>query len=232
MTTDLMFLAKNRLRFTQESFSWLRRNTNWDLINNFVIYDDGSEDGTAEWLQERAVKIGAEFRQTNFGSGILAGNDFVARSKADFVAKIDNDAMYPPDWLDIALGVVQSHPELQMMGLEYMGIPGDMPYSYHAAAETDGLWIARGEIFRGTALPEAIQVYFGMCHWVIKYKVRSGWLKPSIPVFLLDRLPFEPWCTLSSEYTNKGWQRTLERYGKGMEHLWDWCQWKWKAKND
>jgi glycosyltransferase involved in cell wall biosynthesis len=231
MTADLMFLAKNRLRFTQESFSWLRRNTNWDLIDNFVIYDDGSEDGTAEWLKEQASRVGAEFRPTNFHSGLIAGNDFVSKSKADFVAKIDNDAMYPPNWLDLGLEVMQSHPELQMLGLEYMGIPGDLPYSYYEVADADGLWIARGEIFRNGSLPAVTDVYFGMHPWVMNNGIKSGRLKPSIPVFLLDRLPMEPWCSLSREYTDRGWQRTFPSYEPNMSHLWDWCQWKWKAEN-
>jgi len=232
MTTDLMFLAKNRLRFTQESFSWLRRNTNWDLIDNFVVYDDGSTDGTAEWLWEQTTKLNATFRQTNFGSGLQAGNDFVARSKADFVAKLDNDAMYPPNWLDMSLGVMQSHPELQMLGLEWMGAPGDLPYTYYEIADADGLWIARGDIFHKGNLPVVTDVYFGMHPWVSNNGIKSGRIKPSIPVFLLDRLPMDPWRSLSKEYTSKGWQRDVfPLYSADMSHLWDWCQWKWKAEN-
>lgn len=226
MTVDVMFMAKNRLEFTRESFKWFWQNTDWKLVTHFVIYDDGSTDGTWEFLLDRASECKAEIRRTRLGSGLLVANDFVRRSKADIVAKIDNDAVYPPGWLEIGLGVLDRNPALQILGLENMGLNGRMPYSYKASITGDGLWIARGSTFHGIELPVPTDTYYGWGAWVINNRIQLGWLRPSIPVFLLDRVPIEPWRSLSREYVAKGWQRPWEQYKMDQSHLWSWCRWE------
>ena len=49
---DILFLAKDRRTFTEMTFGWLLENTNWDLVNRLIVYDDGSTDGTREWLRD------------------------------------------------------------------------------------------------------------------------------------------------------------------------------------
>jgi len=39
---DILYLAKGRLEFTKHTLGMLVKNTNWDLVNKLVIYDDGS----------------------------------------------------------------------------------------------------------------------------------------------------------------------------------------------
>jgi glycosyltransferase involved in cell wall biosynthesis len=224
-----MFLAKDRLEFTRESLRALRKNTNWSLVDKFVLYDDGSKDGTLEFLQAQAAEMGAELRQTGLGSAVLAQNHFIERSTADFVAKCDNDAMYPPEWLEVGLGVLDRNPQLDVLCLEERGLTGPLPYSYEGAVEGDGLFIARGSLFRGRPLPTAIRKYWGWETWMREYSIKTGWLKPSIPVFLLDRVPIDPWRTLSDEYTERGLQRALggavRRYDMSRAYLWEWCGW-------
>lgn len=227
---DFMLLAKNRLRFTQESFAAIQRNTNWSLVDKFVLYDDGSTDGTLEFLQEKAAEMGAELRQTNLGSAVSAQSHFIERSQAEYVAKCDNDAMYPPGWLDVALDVMQRHPELQVLCLEERGIGGAPPYTYSATVEGDGLFVARANMFKGKRPVTPIRKYWGWETWMRQNHAVAGWVKPSIPVFLLDRLPFEPWASLSADYAARGWQRPLggaiPQYTMAKAHLWDWCGWE------
>jgi glycosyltransferase involved in cell wall biosynthesis len=226
MTLDLLFLAKNRLEFTRESLAALKQNTDWTLVNHLVLYDDGSTDGTLEFLEEQAVEIGVELRQTNLGSAVTAANHFIRRSRADLVAKCDNDAMYPPHWLEISLGVMQTYPELQVLSLEERDIKGEPPFSYQPAGRGDGLYIARREIFKNS-LPTVRDKYWGWEFWMLTHNIRGGWLKPSLPVFLLDRLPFEPWRSLTQEYGAKGWMRLLGcEYTMARAYLWQWCNWE------
>ena len=50
-SVDVLFLAYNRLAFTQESFKALLENTDWQYVQRLSVYDDGSVDGTREWLE-------------------------------------------------------------------------------------------------------------------------------------------------------------------------------------
>lgn len=46
-------------------------------------------------------------------------NDYVARADpADVVAKIDNDVIVPPGWLDACHAVMEAHPDLDLLGIE------------------------------------------------------------------------------------------------------------------
>lgn len=45
---DLFYPAWNRLEFTRETFGALLANTEWPLVRELVVYDDGSSDGTRE----------------------------------------------------------------------------------------------------------------------------------------------------------------------------------------
>lgn len=229
MKVDLCYSAKNRMEFTRESFSALKRNTNWDLVREFVIYDDGSEDGTFQFLVEQVIGSGAEIRHTNFGSPVDVHGDYMKRIKpgAPFFAKTDNDAMLPPRWLDISLEIFDRHPELQVLGLEYRGIPGELPYTYQPEGILDGLFVARSgilDIARESPLV-ANNKYWGWANWIASRGLRCGWVKPSIPVFLLDRLYFDPWISYSLKYESSGWQRAWHRYTPANDDLWRWCPW-------
>ena len=97
-SVDLLYLAWNRLEFTRETFATLVTNTDWQYVRELVICDDGSQDGTREWLERQAggVPAAVRFEKTQFGSPVAAMNYFIERAHAPILAKTDNDAMLPP----------------------------------------------------------------------------------------------------------------------------------------
>ena len=56
MSLDVLYLSRNRREFTAFTFSKLIENTNWDLVDRLVVYDDSSTDGA---LEEITNRIGA-----------------------------------------------------------------------------------------------------------------------------------------------------------------------------
>src|SRR6185369_3106409 len=106
-------------------------NTDWSLVSEFHVYDDGSTDGTREFLEQeiqtriagpvaRAEPTGLanipfHFGQTNLRSPMGVTLDWIIRSRAPLLAKLDNDTIYPPGWLNVALSVMHAHPELDML---------------------------------------------------------------------------------------------------------------------
>jgi GT2 family glycosyltransferase len=225
-SVDLMYLAWNRLEFTRETFSALLENTDWQYVNELFVYDDGSTDGTREWLQamHRRCPSRVRFLQTHFGSPVAAQNDFIRQASAPWLAKIDNDAVVPPAWLRQSIEVVESHPELSMLGIEAMYPHVDdtnLPRSYTAAQFVSGLGLYRRSVF-ANSLPRPIRKWFGLEEWqMARRHLKYGWITPAIPVFLLDRFPFDPWKSHSDRYVQCGWQRSWPNYDPACT-LWHW----------
>ena len=49
---DILYVGWNRLEFTKATFEALKANTDWSLVRHLHIHDDGSTDGTREWLRD------------------------------------------------------------------------------------------------------------------------------------------------------------------------------------
>jgi hypothetical protein len=237
---DLLFVAKNRLEFTREAIIALLEHTNWSKVTKLWLYDDGSTDGTLELLrgvvsgfrpggEGRArflagCMIRTELRTTKLGSPILVTNDFLHRSKAPLICKIDNDTIVPPCWLDVALGVMAKQPEIDCLGLEYRALSGRLPFHATAADHIGGLYVAHRRAFEHGDLPIPERKYFGWQAYQKRHNLAVFWIEPSIPVFLLDRIPEEPYASLSKKYEAEGWQRPAPCpiYESHENVLWKW----------
>jgi glycosyltransferase involved in cell wall biosynthesis len=224
---DLLYLACNRLEFTRETFSTLVANTRWDLVHELFVYDDGSSDGTREWLEEAIVRVPAPHRmvRTRFESPVAAMVHFIESASAAMLAKTDNDAMLPPGWLEAGLAVYGRHPELHFLGIEAMYPHQEgsaVQRSYAPAQFISGLGLYRRAAF-ARSRPRAYQKWFGLEEWQVAQGpgLVRGWIRPALPVFLLDRIPFEPWTGYASRYVERGWQRSWPKYDHHAT-LWRW----------
>jgi predicted glycoside hydrolase/deacetylase ChbG (UPF0249 family) len=215
---DLLYLASNRREFTVESATTLRQNTDWSRVRSAHFYHDGpSEDGTLEALRG----LGLPVMEVKFGSPVAVMNDYLSRGDcASWMAKIDNDTMVPPNWLPECLDVLKAHPFVDLLGIEAINSPGKPPREAVRCSHIGGIGLMRTSAF--TELPEP-NGRSGFGDWQIKHpEVTRAWIKPALPVFLLDRLPFQPWKSLSARYEEKGWQRPWRRYTLEDQPLWGW----------
>jgi glycosyltransferase involved in cell wall biosynthesis len=226
-SVDLLFPAFNRLEFTQQTFAALLENTDWRYIQCFTVYDDGSADGTRQWLQAavRDVPAPVVFRESRFVSPVKLMLDWIARTDAPMLAKCDSDAIYPPGWLTMSLSVMDRFPALDFLGIEAMyEASGDetLARRYEPAPYISGLGLYKRSAFERDQ-PTPIGRYWGLEEWqMAKPQIRRGWIRPALPVFLLDRMPIDPWRSLSDKYIAKGWQRPWKRYGMESAPLWKW----------
>lgn len=228
MKTDILYLAYNRLAFTQVTFEDMLKGMGHGDWNRLVILDDGSTDGTYEWLEDRVARMSAQARamvtleRTNFKHPVASMNYFVERyASTGYFAKIDNDAVMPRGWLRECIKVLRQHPELDNLGIEALMPVGDGERSYSKVEWISGLGFYRASQWQHSK-PAAYDVYFGLENWMHARESVCGWINPAIPVFLLDRLPIEPYTTLSKEYEAKGWQRPWEKYPIASSGLWGW----------
>lgn len=221
---DLIFLAWNRVEFTRQSLQAMIANTEWAQVRRLIVYDDGSIDGTREYLRSVQYPATTEFVFKRFGGPVAAMNDYLGRKPSDVFGKVDNDTMLPPHWLTECLKVMGAHKELDLLGIEafFPLQAGQAARGYVPAKHIGGIGLMRSRCFR--TLPKA-NGRFGFTDWQhANKKVVKGWLNPSLPVILLDRMCIEPWLTLSRGYVAKKWQRNRPPYNATESALWAW--WK------
>ena len=213
---DVVFLAHNRLEFTKASFVALMENTDWSDAR-LIVYDDGSTDGTAEWLIDQVPVI-----QTQFGSPVSTMNHYLASGPSKLWAKVDSDTMVPPGWLNECLSVMNASPELELLGIEAMRPLGGGPRGYNQAPFIGGIGLFRASAWKTRVFAMEPNGRFGFTAWQDMYSVCCGWIDPALPVFLLDKMPTEPWASLSAEYVKRGWQRAWPKYTADQAELWGW----------
>jgi Glycosyl transferase family 2 len=226
--TDLLFTTHNRREFTIASFTALLENTNWDLVRRLLVVDDRSKDGTLEFMGDAITRVpaNATLLSGRMGGPAISMNVAVTRGDAPVLAKIDNDVIVCPGWLDSMLDVLEQHDEIDALGME----PGfgahcqryDVPRGIKRAKWIGGVGLIRRRVFDNGRRVQLDSRWFGWTLYQRKY-VRSAWITPDLPVFLLDHLPFEPWMSLSERYIKNEWQRRWPtRHPQEWSNYWEW----------
>jgi glycosyltransferase involved in cell wall biosynthesis len=230
---DLLYVSFNRLEYTRRSFTQLLKNTDWSLVARLFLADDGSEDGTREWLEDAAafdVDMPAEFLPSPFGGPVAAANLYLdhATPGVETFAKIDNDTVTPPGWLPEMLRLMDEHPEIDLLGMApRIGPPQPCPYpergiEYAPWVDGNGLWRHR-TFDEDRPTPEGGNGRFGFTEWQgNREQIIKAWATPDLPVFQLDGLPFEPWLSLAERYVQNGWQRRWPTFDPDATAYWDW----------
>jgi glycosyltransferase involved in cell wall biosynthesis len=232
VSLDVLYLSCNRREFTAFTFAKLIENTNWDRVDRLIVYDDSSTDGALEEIASRieAVPVPHEIREHNYRSPVSVMNDYVAQTESRFFAKVDNDVVMPPGWLDAFVSVMtrKSDPELnpELLGGEspFMGPPlpdWNGTYTWHAWKHIGGVGLMDTDFFRRTG-PMKSRGHHGFTEHQWEHEPRRGWINPDIPMCLLDRCPIEPWHSIGREYERQGWQRPWKKIPKQFDFYWRW----------
>ena len=228
MRVDLLYLAHGRRKFTEASLTNLLETTNWDLVDRFVVYNDAAPDGNKTTvLLNEIIGDRAEIRLTNLKSPVGVMNHFTYRSDCEAFAKIDNDIIVPPGWLDALVQVMDDDPDLRVLGMEagMSGIraPEEKPqcYAYMPASHIGGVGLIRRSV-----LEEGPRMRpngrFGWTEYQHRYQPVRGWIEPDLRMFALDQLPLEPWQELTTRYVGMGLNRNWPKYPEDMHFYWDW----------
>jgi hypothetical protein len=129
---DVIYLAWNRLELTRLTFPLLLRNTDWSLVRNLIVYEDGSTDGTREYLDGALsayttsvrfmgidnAPMSASLSYLGYGSPVRTMNHYLERDPAPLFAKVDSDIAVPPGWLNELAAVMGRSPELEILGMQ------------------------------------------------------------------------------------------------------------------
>ncbi|MCJ7527450.1 MAG: glycosyltransferase family 2 protein [Methyloceanibacter sp.] len=119
-TASIVVLTHNRLQALDVCLSTLEQRTT--VPAEFWIVDNGSTDGTGDYLDEwcARVKAGggrAETIRLETNEGVCARNVALRRATGDFVLQVDDDVIVGPGW-DRALLSAFSNPAVGAAGQE------------------------------------------------------------------------------------------------------------------
>lgn len=225
---DCLYLCHGRIEFTELTLKTLLANTDWEQVGQFVVYNDATPDlhETTKLLHE-LLPDSARLRLTNIGSPVGVMNHFLWRSEAPVFAKIDNDIMVPPGWLQAMLGVMGKHPELELLGMEaghgeHRASEEPVEHGYTEATHIGGVGLMSRRAFEAHPWPRP-NGRFGFTEWQHRYRPVCGWINPDLRVFSLDQLPFNPWRGYTLGYRGKeGLQRDWPLYDPSASVYWGW----------
>lgn len=214
---DILFPVFNRSEFATAAIEALERNTDWQRAR-LLVHEDLRGVGPVAIM-----------------------NDYLSRPGSDVFVKIDSDTIVPPGWFEAGLAVMEAHPELGLLGIEPPASRTAAPWSrervpapelampggrgYAPCESIGGIGFMRRSAFFGreTMRPHGFHGVGGFTDWQRRHpEIIKGWILPPRKVFLLDRLPVEPWASLSKGYIQKGWQRPWTNYSPADSELWDW----------
>lgn len=217
-------MAYNRLEFTQQSFGWLERNTDWSQVDRLVVYDDHSQLRSRLWLQDACAefdKVPVDFRvhPRRLGSPVAIMADYLEHP-ADWFVKLDNDVAVPEGWLNALLQVVADDQTIDLLGFEagmtiapyeWPGVVSaqdwDGRYGFRESTHIGGVGLMRSAVFAARKLIP-LGRFYGFTEWQHTVKtVKRGWITPDLQSPLLDRMPMEPYLSLSKSYREAAWQR-------------------------
>lgn len=229
---DILYLAWNRLKYTEASFQALLENTDWSLVRRLVVIDDASTDGTREYLDAAITACPADYSLTmlGYGSPVRSMLHYLDEDPADVFAKIDNDVAVPPGWLNTMTGVLAEHPRLELLGMEAGmtwvagrdGVEWDGIYRPQPCSHIGGIGLIRRSVFDHRPLMSP-NGRFGWTEFQHDFLPSRAWISPDLPLVALDRLPMEPWASLSEEYVELGWQRRWPLWSeRWMEWAFGW----------
>jgi hypothetical protein len=240
-TIDLIFLAHGRPEFTSVSLLNLIKNTNWAMVEHFWIYTDGETEALYYPDTSPKFPLNLYFIKECFGGPVAILNHALSISSADYIAKIDNDTIVPPRWLEQSCTVLNDF-RVDLLGIEaWAPDPTVFPPTLNPAdtwgnasrcvrivPNIGGIGLFRRRAFESRPLPtpNGASGRFGLSEWQWNNpQAIKAFIDPPLPVFLLDHLPFEPWRTLNAQYDASGVQRRVWReYPEHCRDLWQWWE--------
>jgi GT2 family glycosyltransferase len=115
---SIVVVTCNGLSYTRLCIASLEYRTDWPRTEILVV-DNGSTDGSLEWLLEEASRSGADFRviafpeNRGFTPAINAG---AAESRGEYICLLNNDTVVTRGWLSALVRHLERDPSLAMVG--------------------------------------------------------------------------------------------------------------------
>jgi len=103
---SIVSLTWDQLHLTKKFIESIRKNT--DVPYELIMVDNGSRDGTQEYIKQVADKYHFFERNTGFSHGFNKGLSLASR---EYIAICNNDTEFPPNWFRLLVQSFDSDPK-------------------------------------------------------------------------------------------------------------------------
>lgn len=160
MKTSIIILTYNHLNMTVNCLNSIKRNTPEE--HEVIVVDNGSTDGTVEYLKQQEPEIKLIINGSNLGFA-KGCNQGLAVSEGDAILFLNNDTVVPPGWLAPLLQQLYADDETGMTGPVSNFISGhqQIPVTYGRIEDMDAFAGENGRLNRGKTLE--VRRLIGFC---------------------------------------------------------------------
>ncbi|MDA8239464.1 MAG: glycosyltransferase [Nitrospiraceae bacterium] len=137
--TSLVILTFNELRYTKECIESIRRHTTQK--HEIIFIDNGSRDGTVQWLQ-KLVKKNPNYKliENNMNLGFARGcNQGIEAASGEYILLLNNDVVVTENWLRRMKECLNSAPDIGIVGPMTNNISGIQKVAKIEYDSMDGL---------------------------------------------------------------------------------------------
>jgi GT2 family glycosyltransferase/2-polyprenyl-3-methyl-5-hydroxy-6-metoxy-1,4-benzoquinol methylase len=148
--TSIVILTNNQLAYTKLCLASIRSRT--DEPYEVIIVDNGSTDGTVEYLRGiEGVRLIENPENRGFPAAVNQG---IKASRGDYVVLLNNDCIVTTGWLTRLLDAIESEPNIGLAGPYSNCVSGEqqVPADYDQLSDMDGFAWEWGKAHAGQRL--------------------------------------------------------------------------------
>lgn len=194
---SVLFTCFNHIKFLPSAYQSILDQTfsDWEII----AIDDGSKDGTREWLSERPEKITRIFNENNLGT-YASLNVALKAAKGEFIAVFNDDDLWAPTKLEKQVAMLDGNPSIGLVhtdgsfidgdGVETPGSPLGFEFPRFNTGDVSLALVYQNKIIASAALARKRcfdelggfnEDYFGSGDWEMWIRIAERWKVGFVP---------------------------------------------------
>ena len=179
----LIYPCHNRIEYTKMTLPMvvqeIRKDS--DLVEKLIIFDDVSDDGTSEYVQdlvERNPSLPIEYIRKKIGNSTYQINHTYKNTDSKYLIKVDNDILIPFDYVKTLVWLMEKHNDIGFLMMpEVSCFPFIKPKEELSITDRSfigGVGIFRKIIFDSQGDISSNKRYFGFTDYQTKAMQKLG----------------------------------------------------------